>query len=257
MADVLTANQIKQFISLKQKKYRLEQSRFLIEGFHLIEECLKSQHKLEYIILREGVDLQGHTEILMMISQNKTIVEPLPVKQFNKLTETESSQGIVGIVKRHAYGSAKPGGNLIIALDKVSDPGNIGTIIRTAYWFGIKDILLSQDCADPYNPKVIRSTQGGIFHVNIFEDADLRLELNKLKSDKYNIYLFTLYSDIYLEQISGIEKSVLVFGSEAHGISNELLNAGFENVKIKGFSDCESLNVAISAGIALHHFSKS
>lgn len=253
---MLTANQIKQFASLKQKKYRLEHSRYLIEGFHLIEECLKSQHELEYIILREGADLQGHAEILKMISQNKTIVEPLPVKQFNKLIETESSQGIVGVVKRPAYGSAIPGGNIIIALDKVSDPGNLGTIIRTAYWFGVKDIILSEDCADPYNPKVIRSTQGGVFHVNLFEDTELAAELKKLKQDNYKIYLFALESEKFLEQISGNNKSVLVFGSESRGISNDLLNEGFETVKIKGNSDCESLNVAISAGIALYHFTK-
>lgn len=253
---MLTANQIKQFASLKQKKYRLEHSRYLIEGFHLIEECLKSQHELEYIILREGADLQGHAEILKMISQNKTIVEPLPVKQFNKLIETESSQGIVGVVKRPAYGSAIPGGNIIIALDKVSDPGNLGTIIRTAYWFGVKDIILSEDCADPYNPKVIRSTQGGVFHVNLFEDTELAAELKKLKQDNYKIYLFALESEKFLEQIPGNNKSVLVFGSESRGISNDLLNEGFETVKIKGNSDSESLNVAISAGIALHHFTK-
>lgn len=253
---MLTANQIKQFASLKQKKYRLEHSRYLIEGFHLIEECLKSQHELEYIILREGADLQGHAEILKMISQNKTIVEPLPVKQFNKLIETESSQGIVGVVKRPAYGSAIPGGNIIIALDKVSDPGNLGTIIRTAYWFGVKDIILSEDCADPYNPKVIRSTQGGVFHVNLFEDTELAAELKKLKQDNYKIYLFALESEKFLEQISGNNKSVLVFGSESRGISKDLLNEGFETVKIKGNSDCESLNVAISAGIALYHFTK-
>lgn len=253
---MLTANQIKQFASLKQKKYRLEHSRYLIEGFHLIEECLKSQHELEYIILREGADLQGHAEILKMISQNKTIVEPLPVKQFNKLIETESSQGIVGVVKRPAYGSAIPGGNIIIALDKVSDPGNLGTIIRTAYWFGVKDIILSEDCADPYNPKVIRSTQGGVFHVNLFEDTELAAEFKKLKQDNYKIYLFALESEKFLEQISGNNKSVLVFGSESRGISNDLLNEGFETVKIKGNSDSESLNVAISAGIALHHFTK-
>lgn len=254
---MLTANQIKQFASLKQKKYRLEQSRYLIEGFHLIEECLKSQHELEYIVLREGVDLQGHSEILEKISQNKTIVEPLPEKQFNKLTETESSQGIIGVVKRPAAGSTKAGGKIIIALDKVSDPGNMGTILRTAYWFGVTDILLSEDCADPYNPKVIRSTQGGIFHVNIFEDTDLFDELTKLKQVNYNIYLFTLDSEKYLEQISDTEKAVLVFGSEAHGISNNLLNAGFEKIMIKGNSDCESLNVAISAGIALYYFTKN
>ncbi|HMR00072.1 MAG TPA: RNA methyltransferase [Ignavibacteria bacterium] len=254
---MLTTNQIKLFASLKQKKFRLEHGKYLIEGFHLIEECLSSPHELEYIILRNEVDLQGHTAILEKIAQNKTIVEPLPEKLFNKLTDTESSQGIVGVVSRPEYNKTKSSGDLIIALDKVSDPGNLGTIIRTAYWFGVDWILLSDGSADPYNPKVVRSTQGGIFHTNITEDAELAAELKKLESKGYSVYLFTLDTERSLSQISESGKSgksVLVFGSEAHGISKEILDMGFEKVKIEGYSASESLNVAISTGIALYEF---
>lgn len=254
---MLTTNEIKQFASLKQKKFRLEHGKYLIEGFHLIEECLCSPHELEYIILRNDVDLQGHTEILEKIAQNKTIVEPLPEKLFNKLVDTESSQGIVGVVKRPEFKRSDLNSDLIIALDKVSDPGNLGTIIRTAYWFGVDQILFSEGCADPYNPKVVRSTQGGIFHCNITEDAELAVELKELETKGYSVYLFTLDSERSLSQVTQSaksDKSVIVFGSEAHGISQEIIGQGFEKVKIEGYSASESLNVAISAGIALYEF---
>ncbi len=256
---MLTANQIKQFASLKQKKYREEYGKYLIEGFHLIEECLNSPHELEYIILREGVDLQGHTAILEKLAANKTIVEPLPERSFNKLTDTESSQGIVGVVAHPKIKAGSGHGDIIIALDRVSDPGNLGAIIRTAYWFGVKNIILSKECADPYNPKVIRSTQGGIFHLNITEDSDLISELKKYRSGGYSVYLFTLDAEKSLSQISKSGesgKSVLVFGSEAHGISIEIIEQGFEKLKIEGYSASESLNVAVSAGIAMYEFMK-
>lgn len=122
----------------------------------------------------------------------------------------------------------------------------------------MKTILLSKGSADPYNPKVIRSTQGGIFHTNIIEDADLKTKLNEYKNSGYRVFLFTLNSALSLKEIiesdksAKSDKSVIVFGSESHGISEELLNEDFTQVKIDGYSDCESLNVAISAGIALY-----
>jgi len=119
----------------------------------------------------------------------------------------------------------------------------------------VKTILLSKGSADPYNPKVIRSTQGGIFHTNIIEDADLKSKLNEYKNSGYNVFLFTLNADSSLSQIlksDKSDKSVIVFGSESHGISGELLNNDFTKVKIEGYSDCESLNVAIAAGIVLY-----
>ncbi|MBE2219791.1 MAG: RNA methyltransferase [Ignavibacteria bacterium] len=259
---MLTANLIKQFASLKQKKYRLEYSQFLIEGFHLVEECLNSDYELEYIILRSDINLQGHTGILEKIAKNKTIVEPLPEKQFNKLTDTESSQGIVGIVKRNFENTPPQDTGLIIALDRISDPGNLGTIIRTAYWFGVNTIMLSRDCADPYNPKVIRSTQGGIFHTDIVEDADLLTELKRLEATGYEACLFTLDAERYLAELRkdnavlNSSKSILVFGNESHGISQEIIDAGFRKVKIRGYSQSESLNAAISCAIALYEFTR-
>lgn len=265
---MLTTNEIKLFASLKQKKYRDEYDKYLIEGFHLIEECLYSAHELEYIILRNDINLQGHQEILDKISKNKTIVEPLPEKLFNKLIDTESSQGIVGVVKHPETKLSAKEPDIILALDRISDPGNLGTIIRTAYWFDIHQILLSIGSADPYNPKVIRSTQGGIFHTTITEDAVLSEELKKLQREGYSVYLFTLDAEKTLSQIfksyesdkseksEKTIKSVLVFGSESHGISKEIIDMDFERVKIKGYSGSESLNVAIASAIALYEFRK-
>ncbi len=228
----------------------------------MVEECLKSGYTLEYILIRSDIDLGKYPEILNPIAKTKTIVEPLPAKSFKKLTDTESSQGIIGIVSLPAEKKISDKGNIVIALDKLSDPGNLGTIIRTAYWFGVKTILVSEDSADPYNPKVIRSSQGGIFHINVNEDKDLPKELTRLKSDGYSVYLFTLSADktlqdIYLSETKSDKsdkfgKSVIVFGSEAHGISKEILEMGFDQVRIEGKSGCESLNAAIACGIALY-----
>ncbi len=256
---MLSSNDIKYYASLKQKKYRREHNQFLIEGFHLIEECLSSPFTLEYIILRNDVDLSSHPEILEKISRNKTKVEALPEKSFNKLVETESSQGIIGVVSNPKTKAGAASGGLLIALDRISDPGNLGTIIRTAYWFNAGAILLSEGSADVYNSKVLRSSQGAVFHSSIIEDVNLGEKLADLKKKGHTIYLFTLDAVKNLDEtgsLSQSDKPVLVFGSEAHGLQPELLNGDFEKVKIRGFSECESLNVAISCGIGLYHFSR-
>jgi RNA methyltransferase, TrmH family len=149
---------------------------------------------------------------------------------------------------------------LIIALDGINDPGNLGTIIRTAYWFGVNTIILGKGSTDPYNSKVLRSSQGAVFHINITEDVSLAEELRKLQEERYSVYLFTLNAEESLSQIvqSGkSDKSVLVFGSEAHGISEEIMKGDYKKVKVKGYSDCESLNVAVTCGIALYEFRKN
>lgn len=252
---MLSSNDVKYFSSLKQKKYRNENGQFLIEGFHLVEECLSSPYEVEYIILRNGVDLTFYPKILDKISRNKTKVEPLAENLFNKLVETESSQGIVGVVNV-PEAAGKISGDMIVALDRVNDPGNLGTIIRTAYWFNAGSVLVSENSADAFNSKVIRSSQGAVFFTNIIEDADLNIQLPKLKSEGYNVLLFTLDAENYLDEIEPKGNNILVFGSEAHGISDELLQCDYNRVKIRGYSDCESLNVGVSAGIALNHFAK-
>lgn len=254
--NLLSANDVKYYASLKQKKYRKEHKQFLIEGFHLIEECLNSPYELEYIILRNDVDLSGHPGILSKISKNKTKVDALHENAFNKLVETESSQGVIGVVNQPANTETEEG-DIILALDTINDPGNLGTIIRTAYWFNIKSILLSENSADVFNSKVIRSSQGGVFHVNILEDCDLQSQLQQYKNKNAGIYLFTLDGETKLREITkSTEKKVLVFGNESRGISDELIEQEYNKIRIEGYSGCESLNVAISCGIVLYELTR-
>jgi len=254
---MLSANDVKYLASLKQKKYRQQHKKFLIEGFHLVEECLSSSFNLERIILRNDVDLQKQSVILDKIAKNKVKVDALPEKSFTKFTDTENSQGIIGVVNKPDNKPSRELGNLVIALDRISDPGNLGTIIRTAYWFGVISILVSENSADLYNSKVVRASQGAVFHTKIFEEVSLNEKLSELKQNEYNVYLFTPNAEKSLKDLHPSGKSVLVFGNEAEGISEELLNSSYEKVKIEGYSKCESLNAAISCGIALYRFRTS
>ncbi len=248
---MLSSADIKYYSSLKQKKYREETGKFLIEGFHLIEECLSSSYFLDMIILRDDVELKDFPEIRKKINGKKIRVEILPDRSFRKLSETESSQGIIGVVSKKDM-TQKIDSKIVIALDRINDPGNLGTILRTAYWFGIEAILISGNSVDIYNSKVIRASQGGIFHVNVKNDINLLQELINLKDSGYKVYLLTLSAKNDLNGINKNENAVFVFGNEADGISENIINSGFEEIRISGFSRCESLNVAVSAGIVLH-----
>jgi TrmH family RNA methyltransferase len=182
---MLSLKEIKQLASLKQKKFREQENRFLIEGFHLIEECLSSSFHLEKILLREDVDLKK----FKLSGRKLPEIIKLPKSQFKKLQETDNSQGIIGVVKIPEQKTVKnTKGNLIIALDRINDPGNLGTILRTSYWFGIDKILLGENSADIYNSKTIRSSQGAVFHLNLQLNVKLSEELLIYYQSGYNIY---------------------------------------------------------------------
>lgn len=218
---------------------------------------MNSSFNLEYLIFRKDIDPVQQKNLISKIS-GKTRVEVLSDSTFTKLAETENSQGIIGVASKPAEKTKTPRGNIVIALDRINDPGNLGTIIRTAYWFNVKTIYLSAGSADACNSKVIRASQGAVFHTDVQENINITEKLHELSSVGFEVFLFTLDGTKYLNQIStGLEKkSVLVFGSESQGISKEILDLGFEQVTIKGFSGCESLNVAISFGIALYELNR-
>ena len=250
----LSNNDVKYFASLKQKKIRESENKFLVEGFHLIEECLNSSYVIETIVLKNGVGLEKHKEIKNKASEINVRIESVPEKLFVKLSETENTQGIVGIVRMpEAKKDNSTPGNEVIALDRINDPGNLGTIIRTAYWFGIDSVLISKNSADIYNSKTLRASQGAVFHMNIISGLDLKKNLHRLNSNGYKIYLFdaSAQNDLGRTEMSG--KNIFVFGNEAEGISPVISEGPYERLKINGFSGCESLNVAVSAGILMYH----
>lgn len=259
----MTINELKYFSKLRQKKYRDLENKFLIEGEHLISECLRSKiygPNLIKIFIRENYS----DEIMLgKLQRGGTDIEIITVNErhFNQLSDTVNPQGIIGVVKKPGieFGNFTYDSNIIVALDSVNDPGNLGTIIRTCYWFGIDKILIGTDSADIFNSKVIRSTQGALFHVNIRENIDLIKDLKFFYDAEYSVILTDVNTNKFLDEFTteSQKKYVIVFGNEANGIKEEIIeNKNYEKIKIRGFSDCESLNISVSAGIILNAFRK-
>jgi TrmH family RNA methyltransferase len=250
----MTNNEIKNIIKLSQKKYREEENKFIIEGKHLIYECLKSDYirKTEKIYVGESFE---DNRIINQIEKNNISIEYISDREFKKISETKSPQGILAILNKKSD-IDKPEGNILFCLDTINDPGNLGTIIRTLWWFGIKDLLLSENSTDPYNSKCIRATQGGIFNINIRENLNLRENLIRIKNSGYEIFLMRLDSEENIFDFRPVTdgKYCFVFGNEANGISDEIKNEKeFRSLKIPSFSECESLNVASSVSVACYH----
>ena len=248
--DAITAEEAKRLASLKIKKYREKYSQFLIEGEHLLEEAVNSDFydDILFVVIRNDY---GNFDFLEMLSGLK--IFRASAKTFDRITETGNPQGIAALLKKpdadFEYDS-----DIIAVLDNVNDPGNAGTIIRTCYWFDVKQVILGNNSVDLYNPKTVRASQGALFNVRTKETVDLKTELDALEAAGYNILVTGLNgTDIEELQVLKNEKYALVLGNEANGVSQSFLNnKNYKLVSIKGYSACESLNVAISCGIILN-----
>lgn len=254
---MITINQIKFFSKLKQRKFRLLYQKFLIEGEHLIEECLKSESfkgKLEIALINSGYKNESFLEKL---SKRNINIEILEVNQFKKISETENPQGIIGVVNFSESQKKQFPQGIAIALENINDPGNLGTILRTSWWFNVKDILISKNSVDVFNSKTIRASQGAIFNLNIQSEIDLQNYLSSALKKNYDIYLTTIASDNLLTNFkyNKNKNTIIVFGNEANGISKELKSIPLvKNLSIQGYSNCESLNISQSVAIFLYHF---
>jgi len=259
----LTNAELKYFSKLRQKKFRDQENKFLIEGENVISECLKSdiyKKNLKKVFIRENYINEKLTDQIQN-SRSRIEIISLSERNFNQLSDTINPQGIIGVVAKHEseFNDQKLSGNIIVALDSVNDPGNLGTIIRTCHWFGIKDLITGSGSVEIFNSKVIRSSQGSLFYLNILEGIDLCNELEHYHGSGYKIILAGLNSQIYLDEfkISNLEKYIIVFGNEANGIGRNILaNTNYITIKIREYSNCESLNISVSAGIILNTFRK-
>lgn len=225
---------IKDLVKLKTKKYRDLNGSFLVEGDHLLQEL--SMSKLNYMTL--GLDDSYDIEITDIIAE--------------KLSQTKSGSTSFAEVKIPEY--ELPQGSRFLLCDGVSDPGNLGTMIRTAYSFGFDAVIVSDDSVDLYNDKVVRATQGAIFHLPCIR-MDLRLALKKLALQEVAVFA-TALSD-KSQPLSSItdEKCAFVMGSEGAGVSQEILDLVPNHVIIET-SQFESLNVAIASAIICYQFRK-
>jgi len=229
---------IKNIIKLKQKKYRDENNLFLIEGFHLVEEARKNRC-IEKIITTLDESFEEET-----IYVSKEVM--------NKLAFTKTPQPIMAICQKKLSQDVSYEQSRYLLLDRLQDPGNIGTILRTALAFGYHHILISKDSVDLYNDKVIRATQGALFQLQI-SIVDLKEEIIKLQKEGVHIYATALKNAKEISKFKGEERMAFVMGNEGNGVSDEIIDLADGTLYIP-IDSIESLNVAIAASIVMYQF---
>ncbi|MCL1901537.1 MAG: RNA methyltransferase [Firmicutes bacterium] len=242
----LTNEVVLKYKKLKDKKYREKASQYLIEGLRFVSDAVNSLQSIEIIF----VDSEKAPKYRDLLEKTNCKIYYLEQKVLNVLSDTVTSQGIVAVINIKHKGVFSGQSNCLI-LDNIKDPGNLGTIIRTAAAFKFFDIFLV-DCVDAYNPKVLRSTMGGIFFVNLYE-YPAEKTISFLKGNYYKIYAADVNGEDF-ESINANPKMALAIGSEAFGISKEILDNSYKTIAIKMEKTVESLNAAVSAAILMNRF---
>ncbi|MBI5214674.1 MAG: RNA methyltransferase [Ignavibacteriae bacterium] len=246
---------------LTQKKYREEEGKFIVEGEHVVEEAIVSDWFVDSLFVTEEYLQKDSAQRLIFTAQRKKIeLFLLAEQELGQLSDSVTSQGVAAIISQKKIqldtSITKQKESLIVVLDQINDPGNLGTIIRTCDWFGVDCLIVSSNSVELFSPKVVRSTMGSIFHFPAITDVDVKDTLRQLKQENYTVILATIDAPSKLHDVRFPKKTVLVFGNEAHGISKELQNCADESVSIKKYGKAESLNVAMACGVFLSYIRK-
>ncbi len=245
---------IKNIKKLKEKKYRDQEHKFLVEGIKMVKEALEEKEQIDKIVVCEDCinDNTIDQELLYEIAKQDCIY--VTEKVFQSITEVTNPQGILAVLKKeNGEEQISYNEDIIVVLDGIQDPGNLGTILRTIDSIGLTQVILSEKTADPYNPKVVRSTMGAIYRVNMIRSQNIIETLKNIKKHQYEIVATSLQTEKSIYDIN-YEKKVIVVGNEANGVSKEILELANQKVKIPMPGKAESLNVAVATGIILYEY---
>lgn len=245
---------IKNIRKLKEKKYRDIENSYIIEGIKIVKEAIEEKATIKQIVVCEECINDGELDKDTLYEIAKYNLIYVTKKVFDLITDVKTPQGIIAVIeKNNANKGIDYSQDIIIALDDLQDPGNLGTILRTVDSANLNQIILSKNSADPYNPKVVRSTMGAIFRVNILEVENLKDELEKVKQNGFKVMVTSLdtKSSIYDTEYN---KKVIVIGNEANGVSKEIQNMADEKVKIPMIGKTESLNASVATGIMIYEY---
>lgn len=224
--------QIKYIKKLKEKKFRDEANEYIVEGVKLVREAIEENANIKTIVVCEDCETTEGLEQSLLYEIAKFNCIYVTKKLFLTITDVINPQGILAVVeKEDGIEKIDYKEGIILALDGIQDPGNLGTILRTADSANLKQIILTQDCADPYNPKVVRSTMGAIFRMNFITTNNLVKTLQEIKKHKFEVVATSLDTD---KSIYGInyDKKVIVIGNESKGVSKEVQNIADQKVII-------------------------
>lgn len=239
---MISKSQAKYIQSLGQKKQRDQEGVFIAEGPRLVKELLKSKNA-EFKNLYALDDwLQENDKLLRSV--DATAIDE---KDLEKISQLKTPNRVVAVVKKFQQKESPVHGKISLVLDTIQDPGNFGTIIRIADWFGVQQIFCSPDCADMYNAKVVQATMGSIARVNVFY-TDLH---EWLKAQKEIRVFATMLEGKDVTRMSALTEGLIIIGNEANGIHEELLPFANERITIPKKGEAESLNAAVATGIVL------
>ena len=237
--ESLNNSKVKNWAKLKEKKYRDETNIFLVEGDHLLNSAVVKKRVVEIISTDETMEIPGIPFYLVTDCIMK------------KLSSQVSSTKVIGVCKKNE--TQEITGNVCL-LDNIQDPGNLGTIIRSAVAFHIDTLILSNDTVDVYNDKVIRASEGMIFNLNIIR-ADLMNIIKELKKKNYQVYGTDVLNGLDLNEIIFPEKTAIIIGNEGRGMKETIKKECDQLIHIK--INCESLNAGVAASIIFYEVSKN
>ena len=234
---------IKEVKKLKEKKYRKD--KYIVEGIKMVEEAIREHQDIELIVIKQDLSLN------MDLSDYKTITVTENV--FNVLTDVDTPQGILAVIKKQKAKDIDEQADYIVALDGVQDPGNLGTILRTMDSANLSQLIVSKNTVDAYSPKVVRSTMGSIYRVNVIEVENLKTVLDNLKKKGFETVVTSLDTDNSIYDVD-YSKKIVVIGNEANGVSKEIQEQADKKVKITMLGKTESLNVSVATGIMIYEY---
>lgn len=245
---------IKSIKKLKDKKFREQEHKYIIEGIKLIEEAVKESAKINTVVVCEDCVKNEEIDSKLLYEVAKYNCIYVSEKVFGLITDVKNPQGILAVIEKEAeIDLIDYSEDLIVILDKVQDPGNLGTILRTVDSIGLKQIIVAQGSGDIFNPKVVRSTMGAIFRVKVKESQDIQKTVAEIKKHKFKVVSTSLATDKSIYDVK-YEKSAIIIGNEANGVSKELQDASDELVKIPMLGNTESLNASVATGIVLYEY---
>ena len=248
---------LRELKALQQKKQRRETGLFIVEGLRLAAEAASSDFEILEVYHSAEFALQSDGKALLhRLKKKARSVHEAAVRDLEMISDTVTSPGILAVLRQRRCeplqlirkGDVQ---SILVGFDAVSDPGNLGSMIRTCDWFGVHGVLHSGTCVELYNPKVVRGTMGGLFHVPVAEEVDILSALSTARTHGYTVYVTDAAGETHFDRTRYANKSVIVFGNEAWGVSDQVKALADVRITIRRYGAAESLNVGVACGIVL------
>lgn len=245
---------IKNVRKLKEKKYRDLNNEYIVEGVKMIKEAILEEAKIKLIVVCEDNVNSGAIDKKLLYEIAKYECVYVSKKVFDLISDVQTPQGMLAVLeKENSEDKIDFTEDVIVVLDGIQDPGNLGTILRTIDSVGLKQVIVSKETADSYNPKVVRSTMGAIFRVKVIESNNLIETLKNMKKHKYKIMATSLETENSIYDVD-YNKKVIVIGNEANGVEKEILDCADEKIKIPMLGKTESLNASVATAVILYEY---